>query len=214
MMQVEGRHPGEFVMTEANGSRSRESLTISPSQEVEANSILCSVADPAQITAGASVGAENAGDATISMAEPAVSAAVRPGRYKGVATGATSVSWEDATGHFIGISTHGSPFAAEISLTITAGATPNVAGDEFYVDVGGAADAWQHVAYDPDSDLPIAGIAIYGAITGAGETTKVAGIVRDAEANGNCLAWPAGITAAQQTLAIGALRRADIIVRF
>lgn len=213
-MQYEGRHPGEFVMTEANGSRSRETLTIAASQEIEANAILCSVADPAQITAVASAGAGNTGNATIAMGAPAVSTAVRPGRYRGIATDATTVSWEDATGHFVGVSTHGAAFDGSIKFTVTAGSTPNVIGDEFYVDVSGAADAWQHVAYDPDSDLPIAGIAIYGAITGAGETTKVAGIVRDAEANGNCVAWPEGITTNQQSLAIGALRRLGIIVRF
>lgn len=209
----EGRHPGEFLMTEANGSRSRESLVIAPSQEIEANSILASQADPDQITATATAGADNAGNATIAIADPAVNTAVRPGRYRGIATDPTHISWEDAAGRFVGVSTHGSPFDAEISLTITAGDTPNVVGDEFYVGVAGAADAWQHVAYDPDSDAPVAGIAIYPATTGAGETISMAAIVRDAEANGNCIAWPAGLTADQKTMAVGALADRGIIVR-
>jgi hypothetical protein len=212
-MQLEGRHPGEFLMTEANGSRSRESLVIAPEQEIEANSILASQADPSVVTAATSAGAGNTGNATIAIGDPAVSTAVRPGRYRGIATDATHVAWEDAAGHYIGESVHGTPFTAEIALTITAGDTPNVVGDEFSVDVTGAADAWQHVPFDPDSDAPIAGITIYPATTGTGETTKIAAIVRKAEVNRNTIAWPDGIIADQRTLATQALAARGIIVR-
>ncbi|RUM95927.1 head decoration protein [Pseudaminobacter arsenicus] len=213
MMQTEGRHPGEFVMREANGQRSRESLTIAAEQIIEANSVVCRTADPAKVSATASVGAENAGDATIAVGSPGASTAVSPGRYRGVATDATHVTWEDPAGHYIGESVHGTPFPGEISLTITAGTTPTAAGDEFYVVVTGDADAWQHVSFDADAGLPIAGLAIYPATTGVGETVKIAAIVRDAEANANCVAWPASITDAEKTIAKGALARLGIIVR-
>lgn len=212
-MRYEGRHPGEFVMTEANGQRSRESLLIAAEQTIEANSILCGIADPVQITTTASVGTENAGNATIAIAAPAVSTAVRRGRYLGVATDATTVSWEDADGHFIGTSVHGDAFDGPIKFTVASGDTPNEIGDEFYVDVVGDADAWPHIAYAPDVGLPIAGIAIYGATTGAGQTTTVAGIVRDAEANGHCIAWPDGITAGDKANATQELAALGIIVR-
>jgi hypothetical protein len=212
-MQIEGRHPGELVMSEANGGRSRESLTIAPSQTIEANGILCRQAAPDKITATASAGAENVGDATIAMAEPPVSAEAKAGRYRGVATDATHVSWEDPAGRQIGTSVHGEAFDGEIKLTITAGSTPNEANDEFSVDVVAAAGGFQHVAFDPDGDGEIAGVAIYPATTGPGDTTKIAALARKSVINGQCIAWPDGISATQKTLAIGALADLGIIVR-
>lgn len=210
----EGRHPGEFVLSEAKGQRSRENMTIAASQTIEANSILQKQAVVTDVVATASVAAGNTGGATIAMDATATTIKVKDGRYKGISTGATSVTWEDPTGKKIGISTHDQLFdKGGIRVTITAGGTATAAGDEFYVDVAADAEDFQHVAYDPDSDLPIAGIAIYGATTGAGETTKIAGIVRDAEANGNCIAWPAGITAGQKADAGQELATLGIIVR-
>ncbi len=211
----EGRRPGEFVMSEANGQRSRESLVIAASQTIEANSILQKQAVVANVVATASADADNtASSGTIAMETPAVTADAKDGRYIGVATAATKVEWTDPAGIKIGTSTHGAAFTkGGISVKITAGGTPNVAGDRFYVDVAVDAEDIQHVAYDPDSDLPIAGIAIYGATTGSGQTAKVAGIVRDAEANGHCIAWPSGITDAQKADATQALEALGIIVR-
>lgn len=210
---AEGRHPGELVMSEANGGRSRESLTIAPSQTIEANSILCRQAAPDKIAATASVGEDNAGNATIAVGDPAVSEEAKAGRYRGVAIDATHVAWEDSAGHYIGESVHGTAFDGPIKFTISAGLTPNEANDEFYVDVVAAPGGFQHVAYDPDGDGEIAGVAIYPATTGAGETKKIAALARKSVINGQCIAWPGGISATQKTLAIGALDALGIVVR-
>lgn len=211
----EGRHPGEFVMTEANGSRSRESLKIAASQTILAGGILAASAVAADVVATPSADAGNtASSGTIAMETPAVTAGVKDGRYIGVATAATKVEWSDPDGIKIGTSTHGTPFTkGGISLTITAGGTPNVAGDRFYVDVAADAEDFEHVAYNPTAGLPIAGIAIYPATTGGGESAMIAAIVRDAEANGNCIAWPSGITDAQKADAVQGLAALGIIVR-
>lgn len=211
---IEGRHPGEFVMTEANGTRSRESLRIAASQTIEANSILVARAVAAYVTATPSADAGNTGNATIAMETPAVTADVRDGRYIGVATAATKVEWEGPDGKKIGTSTHGTPFTkGGISVTITAGGTPNVAGDRFYVDVAADAEDFEHAAFAPGDNLPIAGIAIYPANTGDAQTTRIAAIVRDAEANGHCIAWPEGITGPQKADAVQGLSALGIIVR-
>ena len=210
----EGRHPAEFILSEAAGQRSRETVAIAESQDIEPGGLLCKVAVVADVVAAASAAAGNTGDATIAMGDPGVTSKVKDGRYKGIATDATHVAWEDPAGKKIGISTHGDAFAkGGISLTITAGDTANVAGDEFYVDVAADAVDFQHVAYDPDGDGTIAGIAIYPASTGAGETVKIAAMVRAMEANGHCLAWPDGITDAQKADAEQALADLGIIVR-
>jgi hypothetical protein len=210
----EGRHPGEFIINEDPGTRSRESVVIAESQTIEANGVLQKQAVVADVVATASSKSGNTGNATIAMGSPATTTKVKDGRYKGIANAATKVDWEDPDGKAIGTSTHGTAFSAGgISLTITAGDTANVAGDEFYVDVAADAEDFQHVAFDPDSDLPIAGIAIYGATTGSGETTQVAAIVRGCEANGNCIAWPDDITDAEKANAEEALAGLGIVVR-
>lgn len=210
----EGRHPGEFVMTEANGSRSRESLKIAAEQTIEANAILAKRAVIADVVATPSAADGNTGNATIAMDATATTNKVKDGRYKGIAVTATTVRWEDPDGKEVGTSTHGALFAkGGIRFTITAGGNANVAGDEFYVDVAADVEDFEHIAYDPDDGLPIAGIAIYPATTGAAETTRIAAIVRDAEANGHCIAWPAGITDAQKANAVQELADRGIIVR-
>ena len=212
-MQYEGRHPGELVMAEANGGRSRESLVIAPSQTIEANSIVCRQAAPDKITAAGSVGADNAGDATIALADPAVSEEAKAGRYKGIAKDATHVDWEDPDGQQVGTSVHGEAFDGPVKFTITAGETDTAVKDEFSIDVTATSGGFQHVAYDPDSDAPIAGVAIYPAITGAGETKKIAAFCRKSTINGRTIAWPEDITLNQKTMAVAALRDLGIVVR-
>jgi hypothetical protein len=219
MSQVltQGRRPGEAIMSEAEFHRSRDNITIGASQTIEPNSLLAKLAVVADVTATASAAAGNTGNATIAMSDPAVTAKAKDGRYKGIATDATHVAWEDPDGKAIGSSTHGAAFSkGGISLTITAGATANVAGDEFYVDVAADAGDFQYVAFNPagtdGSEVPAA-YSIYGATTGAGETVALAAITRSAQLNGNCIAWPDSITAAQKADAEQALAALGIIVR-
>ncbi|MCO5144545.1 MAG: head decoration protein [Aquamicrobium sp.] len=211
----EGRHPGEFIINEDPGTRSREAVKIAASQTILANSILAKRAIAANVVATASADDGNtASSATIAMEDPAVTGAAKDGRYIGVATAATKVEWSDPDGIKIGTSTHGTPFTkGGISLTITAGGTPNVAGDRFYVDVAADAEDFEHVAFAPDGGLPIAGIAIYPATTDSGESADIAAIARNAEVNGNCIAWPTGITATEKADAVQALAALGIIVR-
>lgn len=213
----EGRHPGEFIINEDPGTRSREAVKVAASQTIEANSVLAKLAVIGDIVATPSAAAGNTGDATITMGTPAVSSKVKDGRYKGIAITATTVRWEDPDGKEVGTSTHGAEFAkGGVKFTITAGGNANVAGDEFYVDVAADAEDFEWVAFNPagtdGSEVP-AGIAIYPAKTGAGEAEKIAAIVRGCEANGNCIAWPTGITAGQKANAEQALGALGIIVR-
>lgn len=208
---VEGRHAGEFLLSEANFHRSRDSVLIGASQTITPGTLLGRRAVVATATAQASVGTDNAGTATIAMGAPAVTTKAKPGRYRGVATGATTVNWEDAAGRFIGTSTHGTPFASEIAVTITAGGTPNVAGDEFYVVVAVASEfvVWNPAAVD-GTEI-VAAIAFYGATTtGVGETVEIAAITRDAEVKGFALAFPEGASAHQARSGLAAL---GVVVR-
>lgn len=213
----EGRHPGEFIINEDPGTRSREAVKIAASQTIAPNTVLAKKAVVAGVVATPSAAAGNTGNATIAMTSPELTTKVKDGRYKGIAVTATTVRWEDPDGKELGVSTHGTAFAkGGIKFTITAGGNANVAGDEFYVDVAADASDFEYVAFNQDgtdgSEDP-AGIAIYGVTTGSGETTKVAAIVRNAEVNGNCIAWPSDIEAAEKVNAEQALAALGIIVR-
>ena len=215
---TEGRRPGEFIMNEDPGTRSREALVIAESQTIEPNSLLGKKAVVADVVATASADAANtASSGTIAMTAPEIGTKVKDGRYTGIATAATKVEWTDPDGKPIGVSTHGAAFTGGgIKFTITAGGTPNVQGDKFYVDVAADNEDFQYVAYDQDGtdgSETISGIAIYGVTTGAGETAKIAAIVRNAEVNGNSVAWPSDLTAAERANAEQALAALDIIVR-
>ncbi len=217
MTIYEGRHPGEFIINEDPGTRSREAVEIAASQTIAPNAVLAKKAVVADVVATPSAAAGNTGDATIAMTSPELTTKVKDGRYKGVAVTATTVRWEDPDGKELGVSTHGSAFAkGGIKFTITAGSTPNVAGDEFYVDVAADAADFEYVAYNQDGtdgSEVVAGIAIYGVTTGSGETAKIAAIVRNAEVNGNCIAWPSDIEAAEKVNGEQALGALGIIVR-
>ncbi len=215
---IEGRHPGEFILSEAGFHRSRDSVTIPESQTVTAGMLLAAIAIVAGVVATASVSAANtAGTGTIAMGTPATTTKVKDGVYKGIAVTATTVRWEDPQGKEIGVSTHGTEFSkGGVKFTITAGATPNSAGDEFYIDVAANSDDLSHVPFNPigvdGSDVPSA-VAIYGADTGVGETIEIAAITRDAEIKGVCIEWPDGITDEQKANATQALAEKGIIVR-
>lgn len=213
----EPRHPGEFIINEDPGTRSREALKIAENQDFEPGVVLGKIAVVADVVASAAARAANAGNATIAMGTPNVTTKVKDGRYKGIAVTATTVRWEDPEGKEVGTSTHGAEFAkGGVKFTITAGGNANVAGDEFYVDVAADGEDFQYVEFNQDgtdgSEIPAA-LAIYGAKTGSGETTKIAGIVRNAEVNGNCIAWPDDLTAGERVNAEQSLSDLGIIVR-
>lgn len=210
---IEGRHAGAFLLSEANGNRSRENLTIAVSQTVEPGTLLRKSAVVADVVAAPSAAGGNTGNATIAMDATAVTNKVKDGRYKGIAVTATTVRWEGPDGKEIGTSTHGQLFAkGGVRLTITAGGTPNAAGDEFYVDVAADAQDYQHVAWAAADGMPDA-IALYGAVTPADKTTRISGIVRDATVNGKEIAWPEGVSAGDKANACQALADLGVIVR-
>lgn len=214
---TEGRHAGEFILSEANFHRSRENVTIAFSQTILPGTVLGKKAVVANVVATPSAAAGNTGNATIAMTAPETTTKVKDGRYKGIAVTATTVRWEDPDGKDLGISTHGAAFAkGGIKFTITAGGNANVAGDEFYVDVAADAEDFQFVAFNQDgtdgSEVPAA-VAIYGVTTPADATAKIAVIARDAEINGHQIEWPSDIEAAEKANASQALAALGIIVR-
>jgi hypothetical protein len=215
---TEGGHAGEFILSEAEFGRSRDNLTIAASQTVLPGTVLGATVVVANATAVASVDAGNtASSGTIAMDATPLTSSAKNGRYVGVASAATKVDWTDPEGQQIGVSTHGTLFnKGGIRLTITAGGTPNVVGDTFYVDVGVEPGDVRYVVYNQDgtdgSQIAKA-IAYDGVVVGSGATAEIAGVTRDAQVKGVELEWPADITAAEKALGISQLADQGIIVR-
>lgn len=215
---TEGRHPGEFILSEGDAGYSRENLTIAVSQTLVPGQVLGAKVTVADATSAASAAAGNtASSGTIAMDATPLTSIAKNGRYVGVCSAATKVDWTDPDGLQIGVSTHGSLFnKGGIRFTITAGGTPNVVGDTFYVDVGIEPGDVQYVAYNQDgtdgSQFAKA-VAIYGVTTGGSATARIAGIARMAQVKADELTWPGDITGAEKALGISQLAALGIIVR-
>lgn len=216
----EGRHPGEFLLSEANFHRSRENATIAFSQTIIPGNILAQIAVVAGVVATAAADAGNTGGSgALTLANPAVSTKVKDGVYNVICTepAANAGTFEvlDPAGKSIGKATVGVAFNKEVKFTI-ADATDFVAGDRFTITVAADQDDYQYAAFNhagtDGSEVPAA-IALYGVTTPADATARIAVIRRDAEVNGHCLEWPAGISAGAKADAIQTLEALGIIVR-
>lgn len=217
---IEGRHAGEFLLSEANFHRSRDNVTIAFSQTIKPGGVLARKAVAASVVVSAAADAGNTGGSgALTPADPAVSSKVKDGIYQIVciepASNAGTFEVFDPSGKSIGKATVGVAFNKEIKFTI-ADATDFVAGDRFTFTVKADAEDFQFVAFNQDgtdgSEVPAA-IAIHGVVTPADATAKIAVISRDAEVNGRQLEWPADIDSAETADAIQALAGLGIIVR-
>lgn len=215
---TEGRHPGEAIMSEAEFNRSRSNVVVAAEQTIEANSLLAKKAVAAGIVVTQTF--TGTGNGVLTLANPAVSSKVKDGVYTvscvTAAADGGSFRVEDPNGKHIGNAAVGVAFDKEIKFTIADGSTDFTVGAVFLLTVAADDIDYQHVAYDPDgtdgSEIPVA-YSIYAVATGAGETKKTAVIDSSAVLNGNCIAWPTGISSAKRADAEQALLALHIKVR-
>ncbi|MGE0108153.1 MAG: head decoration protein [Bdellovibrionales bacterium] len=209
---TENQHAGEFIVSEGEGTISRETVTVLSGQTLEAGHVLgkVSVGD-----ASGAASSGNTGDGTISSVS--VGTGAKEGDYKITciepATGAGTFSVEDPDGVTIGSAEVGSAFAGAINFTLTAGSTDFVAGDQFAVTV--TAGSGKYKEYNPaNTDGSEKAVALSLDNVDASEADKEAVvIVRHAEANEAELVWFTGATDDQKATAIAQLKEEAIIVR-
>jgi hypothetical protein len=214
-----GRLPGGYVITAANGNRSRDLVTVGASQSLGSGAVL------GRITRGAVAVAKTdqagAGKGVLTLADPAYVAGVKAGRWSLIgltahAAGAAAKSvLLDPDGIVAGIVTHGVARAGtDVNFTISDGANDAV-GDVRYIDVTYAAGNGNVVGWDPDAtDGSQVAVGILNAAveTGAGETEDAVAHVRDIEADFNRLDFGTD-DADDIALAISQLAQVGIIVR-
>jgi hypothetical protein len=209
---TEGRWAGEFLVNEANGSLSRETILVAANQTLGAGRIL------GQITLGTITGAPgtNTGNGTIgtlTRTSRAV-AGVYVARCVAAATNGGRFEVIDPNGKKMADALVGVAYSnGEIGFTIADGATDFVVGDTFNITV--AAGSGQYVPVAPaatDGSSIASAILFSPTVTPAGGPGEAVVVVRDAEVNRSALDF-GSLDSNQQTAAIAQLASRNIIVR-
>ncbi len=166
------------VVSEASNQRSRENITVTQTGTALASGTLLTKVD-----AGAGTFAMDAGATGNPTAGTiVVGAAAVPGVYVIEFTAATKFTVEDPNGKTIGTGTLGTAFGkAGVGVTLTAGATPAVAGDTATITV--AAGSGKYIAYTANGAAGPADAVLYNWLPAKTGDSKAVGFVRDAELN-------------------------------
>ncbi len=219
---TEGQHAGEFLVSEAENSRSREVITIGRSQTLVAGQVVALIpADTGAVTVGVPA-FTGTGDGTCTLASPAYGDGVQEGTYivrllEGVAQGGNfQVIRPDGT--LDGLAVAGVAYDGQVKFTLADGNTDFINAAQFTIAVAiaNATNSGKYVAFNHDgtegSQIP-GGILWDAVTTGAGADGSAVAIVRDAEVNGGDLVWSADIEAGEITTATTHLAALGIIVR-
>lgn len=209
---TETQHNGEFIVTEADGTLSRDSVTVLAGQNLQAGHVL------GKVTVGAATGAAaagNTGNGTIGSVSAGTTA--KPGAYNVTciepATGGGIFVVEDPNGVTIGKAVVGTAFVGDVDFTLVAGSADFAAGDRFVVTV--AAGSGKYKEYNPtNTDGSEVAVAVLIDNTDATAADKAAvAITRQAEINAAEIIWFAGATSDQKTAGLAQLQAQNIIAR-
>lgn len=211
--KVETLHAAGFLISEANGNRSRDNGVLASGENRGAGTVLGKTATAG--TATGAVVAGNVGNDTIGTVS--IGGGAKEGVYvieivePAANLGAFDVT--DPDGVKVGHGVVGTPFAGDVNFTITDGATDAASGDQFTVTVSQLTKKFKILA-PAATDGTQRAAAVLLADTDATSADKACAVVaRAAEVNANELVWPGGITAAQKDIAIAQLQAAGLMVR-
>jgi hypothetical protein len=221
IVQTESRHPGAFMVSEANVRRSRDTFVVALSQTIVAGQVCGKTAVIAGATSSVAADAGNTGNGvfTLDVTTP-VLAGAKDGIYRVVNDLVAANSGEfivfDPDNIEIGRVAVGATFSNQIKFVVADGATDFTIGDAFSVTVGLEETDYQMTALvlsNTDGSQRVAGISWSNITTDGSNLQSGVFITRQAEVRGVDLVWPAGITAAQLAEGLRALEKLGIIVR-
>jgi hypothetical protein len=134
----EGRHPAAFVLSEAQGKRSRANLLIAASMTVLAGTVLAAIAAGSGVTVGTPA-FTGTGNGAITLANPAYGAGVQAGTYvvRLIEAGSDSGQFEviRPDGTIDGLATVATAYDGQVKFTIADGATDFSAAAQFTIGV-------------------------------------------------------------------------------
>lgn len=211
--KVETLHAAGFLISEAQGNRSRDNGILLSGQNLGAGAVLGRTATTGTITAAAAAG--NTGNGTMGTLSVGGGAKVGDYRVIIIEPGANAGVFEviDPDGVLVGRGTVAVAFAGDVNFTLADGATDFVSGDLFTLTVSQLTSKYK-VLTPAATDGTQRAAAILLADTDASAADKACAVItRSAEVNGNELTYPGGITAAQKDVAISQLQAAGVMVR-
>jgi len=210
---TEGQHTAEFLISEANNTRSREKVAIAQGNVLSAGSVVGQyTSDAATSTPGT-----NTGDGV--MGAITVNDKARMGDYIVTIDEAVADAGEftvtDPLGDLVGIGTVGVLFdvGETIAFTLADGATDFIVGDTFTIAVTEVSGKYAELDPSASNGLEAAGGILYAGIDTTEQGLDATIIVRDAEVGENDLQWGDAVTAEQQVTALTELTALGIIAR-
>lgn len=205
--KTEGRYRGEFLYSEACGTRSLETVTIDTG-DLAAGTVV------AQLLAATSVAGTNTGNGV--MGAVTVGSKVEAGAYLlkciAAATNAGTFAVYTPSGARLADLTVAVAYTGNhLNMTLADGATDFVVNDSFTITVAAGKYVALNVAGTDGSQ--IASGILYDNVDATAADVEAVVYVRDCEVNGNEITWPGSITAPQKAAAIAQLATLGIIVR-
>jgi len=207
---AENWHDGGFLVSEANGHLSRDTVTLTGGVTVLAGTVLGQ--QTVGTTAAAAALGTNTGTGTFGAIT--VSAPAQAGAYTVEFDDATHFVVADPGGVEVGHGTTAVAFSAGgLGFTITAGGTAFVAGDSFSVTVAVGAGKFAPLTLAAANGTAIAAGILFGARDTTLADKGAVAVTRMAEVNASELIWPSGVTAAQIVTGTAQLKALGIILR-
>ncbi|MEK8080710.1 head decoration protein [Pseudomonas sp. XK-1] len=183
-IKTEGVYTGEFLLSEANGSRSREEVVIAAGSGIlKAGTLIALITAANALTPTAN--GSNIGNGTIGSV--AVTSAAITGDYVltiiEAVENAGTFEVVDPTGFLLGEGTVGQPFTGGgLTFTLADGATDFAVGDSFTLAV--LANLGEYTAYDDDGTddgrRAASGI-LFASVDATVNDVRAVGVMRDAE---------------------------------
>lgn len=226
---IENRHSGGFLVSEANGKRSREEIKLASGAGVCKTGLVLGKISAGAATSAVKASGANTGTGTfvIDATTPTLDGA-RPGIYtlrciEAVADGG-KFELNDPSGALLGIyiipagAGNSIAIAEQIKGVLSDGGTNFIVGDGFDITV--PAGTGEYKAYDPTAlnGTQVAAAVLWGdgrdSIDATSAAKPATGILRDAEVNVSELNWGAGVTTGDhKTAALTALAKLGIVGR-
>jgi len=208
MALTETTHAGGFIISEANGNRSRENGTLNSGQNCVAGEVLGRI----MTAAGAKI--SGTGDGAIGAVT--IGPAAQVGTYVliGIAesanAGTFSVTAPDGSA-LPNLTVAAAYSSQHINLTVADGANDWDIADVIHVTVTGG----DYEALDPAATTgeQTACAILYDGVDASSADAACVVVARDAVVNGGELTWPSGISDANKALAISRLAARGILIR-
>lgn len=207
-------HPGEFVLSEANGYRSREEGTIDNGADLLPGTVLGQKTADTIGAAAAATG--NTGDGTVGSLTGSIN--IEAGDYTLVCVEAATNAGEFEIHTPSGVqlpnnATVGVAYTSDhLNFTIADGSSDFVAGDTFTITVSGS-DKYVQLDEDAVDGSGTFGGILFGHARAASAEVQGTIMKRDCEVRASDLTWPESITTAEKNVVIAQAKAAGVILR-